>query len=230
MRKTGLLFLLLLSLCLVLVSGCVEVEHRLEVREDGSAFLDYRMVTPVDEDLGPDDDELEELTEDGYTVKHEVKDEQSVVSISREFSSIEELTLQDIRAVNEDAGPALENEPVFKVEGNKYILQIPHILNDGDMDQESLAMLDSVIDYKFILTLPAEPIEHNAGSVSEDGKTLTWDLVELKLEDSITAEFRLSSGGFFSSPVFYGIIGLAVLIAAALVVTKNKKHKNQPES
>ena len=78
-------------------------------------------------------------------------------------------------------------------------------------------------DIKFIVTLPNKPISHNATTVSEDGKTLTWDLAD-KDTQNIQFEFSL-----INPLLIYGIIGGAVLlliIIIILIVVKIKKKKN----
>ena len=46
--------------------------------------------------------------------------------------------------------------------------------------------------YDFSVTLPTKAISSNASSVSEDGKTLTWDLKHGELNE-VKFEFRLSN-------------------------------------
>ncbi|MBQ6569097.1 MAG: hypothetical protein IJL87_02450, partial [Clostridia bacterium] len=86
------------------------------------------------------------------------------------------------------------------------------------------------------LELPVKPTDHNATTVSDDGKTLTWDLTTLGMNDKIYAEFDLPSNdisrvteSITSSPVLKWLLPVlgVVLVGAivAIVASKNKKRK-----
>lgn len=48
--------------------------------------------------------------------------------------------------------------------------------NEGTFDLIDIKELQGYITYNYEVTLPNKPIKHNANKVSEDGKTLTWEL------------------------------------------------------
>ena len=93
-------------------------------------------------------------------------------------------------------------------------------------DDFNADQLMSMFDLKFEVTLPVEAISNNATKVSDDKKTLTWDLTK---ENNIQFSFKTNDS---SAMITYIIIGcIAGIVVAAIViivvVNKNKKNKNQ---
>ncbi len=90
--------------------------------------------------------------------------------------------------------------------------------DDFDADQ-----LMSSFDLKFEVTLPSEAISHNATKVSDDKKTLTWDLTK---EDNI--EFSFKANNSMATYIIIGCIAGIVVAAAIIIViiNKNKKKKH----
>lgn len=75
---------------------------------------------------------------------------------------------------------------------------------------------------KFNVELPVKPVNHNATSVSEDGKILTWDLTKLGPNDTVHAEFDMPSSILtWLLPI---IAMLAIAIVAAAVILKKRKQ------
>ena len=80
-------------------------------------------------------------------------------------------------------------------------------------------------EYKFVVSLPTKAGDNNATSVSDDGKTLTWDLTKFK-GDSIKFVYKPSN------IIMYIIIAAIVLVVIALIVVfiLGKKNKNKTDS
>ena len=79
-------------------------------------------------------------------------------------------------------------------------------------------------DFKFVVELPTKAGDNNATSVSEDGKTLTWDLANFT-GDSIQFVYKPSN------MMIYIIIGAIVLVVIALIlvfILGKKKNKKDP--
>ena len=79
-------------------------------------------------------------------------------------------------------------------------------------------------DFKFVVKLPTKAGDNNATSVSEDGKTLTWDLANFT-GDSIQFVYKPSN------MMIYIIIGAIVLVVIALIlvfILGKKKNKKDP--
>ncbi len=83
----------------------------------------------------------------------------------------------DIQKYNE-----ISSSKLFKEENGIYTSKI----YSSDVDQGE----DLEYNLVFSVTLPQAPISHNANSVSEDGKTLTWNLKEA---GNIEFQFRFDN-------------------------------------
>ncbi|MBR0051637.1 MAG: hypothetical protein IJP57_06770, partial [Firmicutes bacterium] len=71
------------------------------------------------------------------------------------------------------------------------------------------------------VTLPAKPVSHNATSVSEDGKTLEWDVLSMDVTQPIHVEYKTSNPA-----LIIGIVAaVAVVIALIFVATKSRKQR-----
>lgn len=114
----------------------------------------------------------------------------------------------------------ISDKVVFVKNGNKY--KANFVLENEN--EESAAGADVMFDIQFVVTLPQEPISNNADKVSEDGKTLTWNLID-ETQKNIEFEFELASNNTIL------IISIAIfaigLIAVVLVISKNLKSKQQ---
>ena len=114
----------------------------------------------------------------------------------------------------------ISESKLFIKNGNNYVSKIvftPAEETDG-------YQIDSNIT--FTVTLPNKPISHNADSVSEDGKTLTWNLTT-NSQQAIDFEFS-----FLNLPLIIAISGvcLLVIIVVIVLVVKGKKRSKTPVS
>ena len=120
------------------------------------------------------------------------------------------------------------NKKMFKKEGNVYKGRI--LFNKSETTTE-IETYDIELDYKFILTLPNKAISSNATSVSDDGKTLTWDLANTNI-DAIEFEFEFPSFLTMLKNNMFVVAGIAILVIliivliAFLIIYKLKKKKN----
>lgn len=79
----------------------------------------------------------------------------------------------------------------------------------------------SQMDLSLTVNLPNEPISHNATNVSNDGKSLTWNLATQQEDVELTfALYNLSN-------IFVCVIGIVVVVVGVvLVIAKSGKNKN----
>ena len=85
------------------------------------------------------------------------------------------------------------------------------------------SMFMAGMDLKFVINLPYEAINSNATSLTNDGKTLTWDLVNFK-ENNIEFEFELYN--MTNIYLSVGIVALIIIIIIVLIVKHHKKAKS----
>ena len=104
----------------------------------------------------------------------------------RVLGNIEDAVAEEVALTMEEID---SSDKLFTKNGDLYELNIPV------MDEEQLKEMtesqsgDEPLDYvcEFYLTLPAPAESHNATSVSEDGLTYTWDLLNTQ---TINASFK----------------------------------------
>ena len=108
-------------------------------------------------------------------------------------------------------------------------------LDDEDettLDDEDETTLDDETDYskymsnfdmKFEVNLPYKAKSNNASEVTNGGKKLTWNLMELNDDKAIEFEFAIYN---ITNIAIVGGIALALIILIIIIVFKNKKKKS----
>ncbi len=90
-------------------------------------------------------------------------------------------------------------------------------------DAAELQELASTMDMKFSVNLPYKALSHNASKTENDGKTLTWDLMDTK-KDTIQFEFEL-----YNMTNIYIAAGIGAFILLLLIIiiisSIRRKHK-----
>ncbi|MBR2711445.1 MAG: hypothetical protein IKE89_03140 [Bacilli bacterium] len=79
----------------------------------------------------------------------------------------------------------------------------------------------SQMDLSLVVNLPNKPISHNATNVSNDGKSLTWNLATQQEDVELTfALYNLSN-------IFVCVLGvIVVVVGVVIVIAKSGKNKN----
>ena len=241
-----------LIIVLLLTSGCaVKEEFNITINDDETVvitgiaafddeFIDNVMLDEIDLATGYTDEQRWEAidtmyneSEDnpvdyGYVKEHYSDDTYKGLSFSKTFSNISSLVSDD---ANQNLQEMLTTEDlkIFTYSGGVYSLKI-YIDSESDYSLEENSEYSDYIDALFVVRLPNKPENHNATSVSEDGRTLTWDLTKT---NEITLDFKLNpipwnyiliGGGIFIALVF-------LLLASNLIKKKGKIDvKHMPKS
>lgn len=153
----------------------------------------------------------------GFTKTRYEKDKYKGFTYSIYISNIDKISSDTANFTFEDF-KEISKKIVFVKKGNNYKANLSITSN------EETEGYDIDADIKFIVTLPNKPTNHNATKVSEDGKTLTWDLAD---KDTQNIEFEFS---LINPLLIYAIIGgagLLIIIIILLIIIKRKKKKNQ---
>ena len=124
---------------------------------------------------------------------------------------------------SQDVLEEILKSPLFILDGKTYKSNMAFKVSD--QISSSIEYFD-LIDMKLVVTLPTKASSSNATSVSEDGKTLTWDLAKIK-EDNIDFEFSFSS---ISMPMIIGGAVCAVVVVCVIFFAIFHKKKNGPEA
>ncbi|MBR6403374.1 MAG: hypothetical protein IKS48_08320 [Eubacterium sp.] len=226
MKTKKLQMLLLMFLCLVLMSGCMRYSTTIDIKKNGKAditmtlaIMDATGSSSTDDAEEEESEEMKNLREkgwecesynlDGYTGYKCTKKDVDLDRISKE--------IQDSESKDADL-----NADEFKVskKGSKYIIDWS-IFNEENTD-EMAQYKDGFTTYggyvNIVINLPYKPSNHNATSVSKDGKSLTWDLLEMDRTQPIHVEFSL-----INWPLIICLILLIVIIIAVFIVLMNRQ-------
>ncbi len=251
MRKLKHLVVLLMAV--LLVSGCkMKAEYNMAIKSDKS--MDLSVIIGMDDELLEmmlsDDDNNSNAS---YTEADKWKYLEESLDIDKESKNfkVEKYTengfkgyklTTNVKNIDDISGSKgaetisdsndLVNKELFVKKGDKYSLNIKLEDVDDVTSQASSSdlngvSLDSIFDMKFIISLPNKPIKHNATSVSDDGKTLTWDLIK-NANKPIELEFELNGKTSNNQLLLYGGIALAaiVVIVVIVIISGNKKKGN----
>lgn len=205
-------------LCILLLSGCaIKNDVSLNIKGDGS--LEYKVFFGMDSELlsnliqmnNTDITEEEVIDEDtlvkfasenikapyleGFTVEPGKNGEFYGNNYIYKVDDINKVSSNDAVKVNvadyENEEKLLKDQKLFSVNKDIYSGNFIFDLTVED-EGESSEMAEIEYFYDFSVTLPTKAISSNASSVSEDGKTLTWDLKHGELNE-VKFEFRLSN-------------------------------------
>ncbi len=211
--KKALCLSLVLLMLTFLLTGCIRMNVDINIKKNGKA--DVTILYAVQEALQEsgtgsliDDDEAEQYKKDGWTVNDYSDDNYTGYTLTKTDVDLSKSDLLEDSDVN------------LTKKGSLYVLDLK-LLSEEDMDgmKESASMIKSMGgSFTVTLTLPKEPVKHNATSVSNEGKTLKWDLLKMDPDDTIHVEFKLANYTFLF------VIAAAVLIAAAAVLLILKKR------
>ncbi|NLM51034.1 MAG: hypothetical protein GX196_08790 [Clostridiaceae bacterium] len=235
----SLIFLLLFSL-----TACSSNTY-IKINQDGSVNYKYSVL------LGLERFQSEEARQqvldliksdrqfDGVTQKDIESGGQKGIEYSVDFKNIEEF-LKDTRLNSAVLGPNMylkegsgeeqsgiifeKTNGGYKIYGKIAADTIKNFDNDPNQAPDKVT---------FTLSLPAEPISHNAKIVSEDKKELTWEYtgedVAVEVEFSMAGNTQSQNAGAQNTIIF--IIGLSlaiiliVVIALLIIIKNNKKQK-----
>ncbi len=234
-------YFLALSLVVLLASGCEMVAHY-ETTISSNKNVTQRIIIAVDNEMIEGMLSMENMDEDNTSYTEEEKwnmvdsmfeeegnfDYEGFIKeryetaeglkgyqYTRELGNIDALTGDVINFTLND-GTSDESYVMFQKRGNNYFTEF----DAGEpFDTSDTEGYDIDYDVKYIVNLPTKAISNNATEVSENGKTLTWDLTQ----DIGTISYEFA---FSNNTVMYIIIGILVVCAIVAFVLLNKKKKN----
>ena len=218
-------YLIILGLILFLTSGCEmvatyettitknkEVNQKIVVAVDNEMLENLlSMQNPYSTQEFTEEEKWEILDEmldeenmnyEGYTKeRYETEEGLKGYVFSKNLGNIENITGETINFSLEDE--PTENMIMFTKKGKNYFTEFEagEPFDTSETDQYNI---EYTVEY--IVNLPTKVVNHNATTVSEDGKTLTWDLTTPI--STISYEFA-----FANNTILYIIIGgIAIVI------------------
>uniref|UniRef100_I5AQ46 LppM domain-containing protein n=1 Tax=Eubacterium cellulosolvens (strain ATCC 43171 / JCM 9499 / 6) TaxID=633697 RepID=I5AQ46_EUBC6 len=166
--------------------------------------------------------------EDGWEVEEYKEDGYSGLIVKKQGNPIDDIDSTMKKAV---IASGSDNSSFIEKQEDKYILDVQVF---GEEQRERIADIKKYLKrfdgfLKIVVKLPYKQIESNATSVSEDGKTLEWDLANFDLDQHVHAEFSLENTEKGSGMIWYvvGIIILLGVVLAVILILVNEKKKQQ---
>lgn len=243
------IFLLLMGV--MLLTGCeMKSEQVITINNDksmeisGDAAMDYELIDAMLSTGDSFDEETYETETKEYTQEERLQKFKEMITdksinendiyddgnfIGYKFTSkidnIDNL-IGDTQNITTNDLSKITTQKMFTKEGNTYKGKI--IISKGDEDeeqnrQENNASSGIKITNNFTVNLPSKALSNNATTVSEDGKTLTWDLTK----DIQTIEFKFNLGTNYNMFIIAGIAIVVVLIIVLLITALIKKSKSK---
>lgn len=103
----------------------------------------------------------------------------------------------------------------------------PDTTEPGDSDFDSDIMgLAGEMEFNYVVNLPEKALTNNATNVSNDGKTLTWSLMQSQISN---IEFSFELKNMTNYYILYGGIAAAVIIVIIIIISLIKKGKKGKE-
>ena len=229
---------------LLLFSGCMKYDIDMTINSDKSMDLKYINAYSKEllESLSQnnqggnllDESKFEESKKEGYEVSNYEDDKFKGFEIKKHFNSIDEVSTEE--DIDVDLNSNEGGKKFFKIikDGNKIRYKAKYktseassLAGQGDSykDNEEYSKYFENMEFKFILNLPTKAISNNANTVSNDGKKLEWDLLNLQ-NGTIEFEFELQSSS--NLVLIIGIVaGALVLIGVCVFIFINKNKSNK---
>ena len=103
----------------------------------------------------------------------------------------------------------------------------PDTTEPGDSGFDSDIMgLAGEMEFNYVVNLPEKALTNNATNVSNDGKTLTWSLMQSQISN---IEFSFELKNMTNYYILYGGITAAVIIVIIIIISLIKKGKKGKE-
>ena len=215
----------------VILTGCVQYVVEIDVNnnlnadvkiktgilKDVKSFMSENSKTPVD----PFEDTKKEAEEDGLKTEDYSDENYEGIIVSTTIKDI--CNPEDSKTTNGYAFTKDGNVLKFSAKS----ADLTKNLTDGSsMSIDDMAQYGDM-DLRLIIKFPCPAGNNNATTVSEDKKTLEWDLT--KSDGEFFAEANLSDGGI-SSTVIIIIVAAILLIAAVVIAIALSKSKNKKDA
>lgn len=224
---------LLLVLVVIMLCGCSTIKTNMQINKDKSMNITY-LITLDKEYLGNktfnelfSSKNINYLKNNGYTVVDYEDDDNFGYKVSANIKDIDTISQTDNIKINlyDLLYSDIQNELYIfskeeKVLKNKYTADFYVNLTDA-VTNNSNVLTDMVVppkvSYEFTLTLPEKSLSNNATSVSEDGKTLTWQFANV-MNGTNNINFTFELYNKQALMVLYVFIGLGILIILSMIV------------
>lgn len=230
-KKKVFSLIIILLITMFALTGCVNVDYNVNVKKDGSGDITYL--------YGVQKNILEEMQISPETIIEEMK--QEVIDSKYNVESYETDSEVGFKATKhlEDVTTELSLEEAF---GEEYVtdseqnnLKIEKNGLEIKYSQNAIIDLRSMEDMSYMgitmrysVTLPVEVNEKNTnGTVSEDGKTITWDLIVGEINNISFEATGVSNFLWIMAAILIGVLIVAGIVLVVMFKYLNKKHNKK---
>ena len=227
--------LLAILLFVVLMSGCVKYNFKMEVGKDKSVTIE--IIDAIDKEYssyGSYETEATAAEAKGFS-KTAYEDEEWIgYTLTKKYNNINDISSEDPVTVElMDILSSDKEEPKAYFQKKNGLFKTTYIANftvnisDDEADDSSTTEDEDESssdgeDISYTIILPVKADDNNATIVSEDGKTLTWTLSSEKL-NTIKYEFSMMNTTMI---IIVGAVAAIIVVGVGVVVTKGKKKPN----
>ena len=178
------------------------------------------------------EEDMKDIKESGFVIQEYEDDTYMGYVMSKKLITIDDYVGNNTEVNISDLQNSTDKK-IFTKEGSIYKGSFKI---DNLEEQEGMDSYNIDFDYKFIVVLPNKVLKSNATLVSEDGKTLTWDLTNTNI-DAIEFEFEFPSflamikdNMFIIAGIAVSIILIIVIIITVIIAKSKKRRKNKKEN
>ena len=212
---------LIVGLFLILLTGCSSYDMSMSINRNKSMDLSINIVSTSSEEINKYIDTLKEKYESNdFKVEEFTRDNNYGIRITKHYDNIDNNSFAErtdkfdlLYLYNNDYDKSIETK-IFNVDNgfasNRYAANFFVDLTNIDIDLSNT-------EVTFVAYLPKGNVSNNAGSVSEDGNTLTWNIT-IKGRTDIEFVFELGSYDtiYFIVAIFIAIFLVFSIISAIL--------------
>lgn len=229
-KATIMMAFLVLAICL---TGCMRFNTSITIKGNGKmdvnmlfASMDTSSYTDGDSSSsGLTPEQKKQYQDDGWDVQDYSSDGYTGFTLSKK-----NVDLKDINATMKQTSENTNQSSNFSIkrEGLKYVLkwQVYSDSDKGSMSQAAPYIKQAGGYMKFTLNLPSKAISSNATTVTNDGKTLEWDLLNLGGDGTIEATYSLISIPLVIVLVVVAVLLIAAAVVVVILVLKKRKQAN----
>ena len=178
----------------------------------------YTAIFKYDSNVNPENSgdmsTSQSLTENDNKLAVTTDDETTIVPSEGNDTVTKPTTPNDIKPTTPDTGSTTDPETPGEENSND---------NDFDFDFKNLT---SEMEFSYVVNLPEKALTNNATNVSNDGKTLTWSLMQSQISN---IEFSFELKNMTNYYILYGAIAAAVIIVIIIIISLIKKGKKGKE-
>jgi len=236
---------ILVFLCFMLLTGCIEARLHITVNRDGSADVEYKMgldstlaaISP--EEQSPFKDVEMSLRNEEYIISPYNENGYAGIIARKHIEDLSELRTNIGMGFNSQGGG--EENPFntinFSVDNGFFYdtytvdgyVDFTDILPEGqDEDEFSRKITEAFLSkakVDFVLTLPIEPEMDNATSKADSNKTLIWNLVPGKKNDIL---LKVKVWNVVNIAITIGAVILLIIISLFVILRKRASQGTVP--